>query len=316
MTQTIQSYKPYTTSLQTLREQLEKGASNPETKAVIQYMAGLSYIDPMEGPFETFDLKKVHTQNLSESIQNVNNAAKACFEELGDDEQNIEQMKTELKEMAAAIEKSDAYQGAFSKQKIKAEKKQVDLKVEQFKQACEYRKFEEAEQLLKELKELPSQFLTQNPGLDEGKKILEERIQLNKLQTIYDTSKALYAFHKSMTEKEFSQGEALLKDLERMGYGALGMLHTKFQDEKQRHIAQQLEIFNGHLAAKHLTQAEEVLKELEGLGYDGIGALQDKLKAHKTLALTGHKYTVYALAVLPDGTLASGSSDKTIRLWK
>ena len=31
--------------------------------------------------------------------------------------------------------------------------------------------------------------------------------------------------------------------------------------------------------------------------------------------LQGHSSSVYALAVLPDGTLASGSNDNSIKLW-
>ena len=31
--------------------------------------------------------------------------------------------------------------------------------------------------------------------------------------------------------------------------------------------------------------------------------------------LTGHTSSVYSLAVLPDGSLASGSYDETIRIW-
>ena len=34
-----------------------------------------------------------------------------------------------------------------------------------------------------------------------------------------------------------------------------------------------------------------------------------------TATLTGHTDDVNCLAVLPDGTLASGSADKTVRLW-
>jgi WD40 repeat protein len=36
----------------------------------------------------------------------------------------------------------------------------------------------------------------------------------------------------------------------------------------------------------------------------------------RLLAMTGHTKDVTALAMLPNGTLASGSKDCTIRLWR
>ena len=43
--------------------------------------------------------------------------------------------------------------------------------------------------------------------------------------------------------------------------------------------------------------------------------LWDTASGQETARLEGHTDSIYALALLPDGRLASGSSDKTIRLW-
>ena len=41
----------------------------------------------------------------------------------------------------------------------------------------------------------------------------------------------------------------------------------------------------------------------------------EKIHIHNLLWLTGHTSDVLSFAVLPDGSLASGSWDKTIKIW-
>ena len=43
--------------------------------------------------------------------------------------------------------------------------------------------------------------------------------------------------------------------------------------------------------------------------------LWDVAAATETACLEGHTHTIKTLALLPDGRLASGSVDKTVRLW-
>ena len=49
--------------------------------------------------------------------------------------------------------------------------------------------------------------------------------------------------------------------------------------------------------------------------WDPVIQLWDPDTGGVVAELEGHRFSVYALAVLLDGRLASGSSDKTIRLW-
>ena len=48
---------------------------------------------------------------------------------------------------------------------------------------------------------------------------------------------------------------------------------------------------------------------------DSTIRLWDTKSGHETARLEGHTHWVRAVAVLPDGRLASGSVDTTIRLW-
>ena len=74
-----------------------------------------------------------------------------------------------------------------------------------------------------------------------------------------------------------------------------------------------IQLCHGHFGAVHSLC---VLRgKLVSGTQDATVSLWDEDGA-RLLAMTGHSKDVMALAVLTDGTIVSGSKDRTIRMWK